>query len=359
MAGRAARAVSRGLLESAVVGAKASAQSEAVIASVAFRNFKALRNTELALAPFNLVIGPNGSGKTSLIQALLQLRGLAGLPPGEAEPDGAAVEGGAVITWTLGPPYDGWKVEMSCVHELRCDRLRVLQEGEGTWEEIKARIQTARAYAFEHRALGESSRDEDGGRLAADGRNLAAVLRRWQRETPDTFLRLSNEVSRILTEYDGVDFHEQAAGEWQVGLRLKGEANVIAGPDLSQGTLYVLALLTLALDPSSPAIVCIEEIDRGIHPRLLRDVRDALYQLCYPDTGAGSGGTQVIATTHSPYLLDLFRDHPEEVVIAQKQGAAAHFSRLSERDDLGELLGEGSLGDIWFSGVLGGVPEES
>ena len=35
----------------------------------------------------------------------------------------------------------------------------------------------------------------------------------------------------------------------------------------------------------------------------------------------------MIATTHSPYLLDLFRDHPEEVVIADKQGQAAHFLR--------------------------------
>jgi predicted ATPase len=67
---------------------------------------------------------------------------------------------------------------------------------------------------------------------------------------------------------------------------------------------------------------------------------------------------QVIATTHSPHLLDLFRDHPEEIVISHKQGRAAHFERLSDRPDLAELLQEGSLGDMWFSGILGGVPEE-
>ena len=51
-----------------------------MIASVSFRNFKALRSTQLKLLPFNLVIGPNGSGKTSLIQAVMRLRTLSRLP---------------------------------------------------------------------------------------------------------------------------------------------------------------------------------------------------------------------------------------------------------------------------------------
>ena len=55
-----------------------------MIASIAFRKFKALRQTRVELSPFNLFIGPNGSGKTSLIEALLRLRTLVALPPSEA-----------------------------------------------------------------------------------------------------------------------------------------------------------------------------------------------------------------------------------------------------------------------------------
>jgi hypothetical protein len=36
----------------------------------------------------------------------------------------------------------------------------------------------------------------------------------------------------------------------------------------------------------------------------------------------------------------------------------ARFERLVDRPDVTELLSEGSLGDMWFSGILGGVPEE-
>jgi predicted ATPase len=106
-------------------------------------------------------------------------------------------------------------------------------------------------------------------------------------------------------------------------------------------------------------VVCLEEADRGIHPRLLRDVRDALYRLCYPaNFGLKRESVQIVATTQSPFFLDLFRDHPEEVVIANKKGRSATFSRLSDLPDAREIIAGGSLGDLWFSGILGGVPEE-
>jgi predicted ATPase len=109
--------------------------------------------------------------------------------------------------------------------------------------------------------------------------------------------------------------------------------------------------------PEPPTLLLLEEPDRGMHPRLLRDVRDALYRLAYPEQyGEKRPAVQVIATTHSPYFLDLYRDHPEEVVIAEKIGNEAKFQRLSDRPDIGELLRESHLGEVWYSGVLGGVP---
>lgn len=335
----------------------------AVIASVAFRNFKALRSTSLALSPFNLVIGPNGSGKTSLIQAILRLRSLAKLPLAETTAEHERRPEGAEITFRFLPPYDGLEASLSCVSDSVCDLLQVvpLPAGEGVddWTGLRARLLSMRSYLFDHEAIGSPSLLKEGAELASNGGNLAAVLAARRENHPETFARFTAELMRMLPEYDELELAVRPDQTVELKLRLIDGGELIAAENLSQGTLYTLAMLTLAFDPTPPAIVCIEEVDRGVHPRMLREIRDTLYRLSYPqEAGVQRMPVQVIATTHSPYLLDLFRDHPEEVVITEKHGAAAIFTRLDERADIAGMLSSGSLGDLWFSGVIGGVPED-
>lgn len=333
-----------------------------MIATVAFRNFKALRSARLELAPFNLVVGPNGSGKTSLIQAVMQLGKLARLPLREPVPEAERLPDAAEITFGFSPPYDGLEATLACVNETACDLLQVapLPRGEGVddWDGLKARLLTARPYRLDHVAMAQAVYPVSSDELAADGGNLAARLAALRARSPEAYAGLEAEALRLFPEYGELVL---MPGRGSFGLRLNdpAETTPVEAGELSQGTLYTLALLALAFDPAPPAIIAIEELDRGMHPRLLRDVRDILYRLSYPaDYGHERGPVQVIVTTHSPQMLDLFRDHPEEVVIAEKSGRAATFSRLSDRADIGLLLAEGgSLGDLWYSGVLGGVPE--
>ena len=64
----------------------------------------------------------------------------------------------------------------------------------------------------------------------------------------------------------------------------------------------------------------------------------------------------MIATTHSPYFLDLFKDHPEEIVICEKVAQGVQFKRVSDLPNMDEILSGAPLGEIWYSGILGGVP---
>jgi predicted ATPase len=327
-----------------------------VIASIAFRDFKALRNTQVKLAPFNLVIGPNGSGKTSLIESILRLRTLSQLAlddePVTARPGGPAIEFG------FRAPYDRVRARLLCVGDDRCDALRVEPAGAAEWAALRVDLATVRSYVLEHDKLARPAKRGELVELAGDGRNLAAVLADLRRRAPEALEELTRELLRIVPEFRSLELTDEA--EDKVGFALRLEENgLVPAEELSQGMLYLIGVLALAFDPDPPRVLCIEEVDRGIHPRMFREIRDALYRLSYPQAcGWTREPVQVVATTHSPYFIDLFRDHPEEVIISQKHGRAAVFTRLADRPDVTELLAEGSLGEMWFSGILGGVPEE-
>ncbi|MCI0602682.1 ATP-binding protein [bacterium] len=118
-------------------------------------------------------------------------------------------------------------------------------------------------------------------------------------------------------------------------------------------------MLVLSRLPSPPRFIGLEEADRGLHPLLLRRVYDAINRLCHPEEfGEKRKPVQVVATTHSPYFLDLFNEHPEEVWIAEKVNSDAKFRKLNEMDNFEEILSGSSLGSVWYSGILGGVPTE-
>ena len=336
-----------------------------MIAAVHFRNFKALRSAKVELAPFNLVLGPNGSGKTSLIQALLRLRTLAGLPAIHAHDLKDQRTAGPQIEFHFAPPYQGIRVVLGCnSDELVCNQLVVDHppgpEGEALWAELRPKLQTIRAYLLDHYAMAVPAKQAASIELVSNGGNLAAVLAGWQDRLPAVFSGLEAEFVRLMPEFSGLELRANTSGTVELGAKLAGNGSeVIMADNLSQGSLYLLAILALVFAPLPPAVVCLEEADRGMHPRSLRELRDALYRLSYPkDAGLDRAPVQVIATTHSPYLLDQFKEHPEEVVLASKQGGAAHFERLSDRSDIMELMQEAHLGDLWYSGILGGVPGE-
>ncbi|MBK8475986.1 MAG: AAA family ATPase [Opitutaceae bacterium] len=330
-----------------------------MIASIEFTNFKVLRSARIELAPVNLLIGPNGSGKSSVLLALQRLRQFAGRPPQFAAKLAAPGQNSGQLLFRFHPPFADLTAQLDCAPDGAGRSLRIIggHDVPSRWTELVPRLASVRVVALDQAALARPSPAGAPILLGDDGTNLPAALDRVQREQPETFARIGAEFCRVLPEYRSIGCATAPDGTRRLVAEIVGEARALGAEELSQGTLVLLGLLVLTEVRPLPAILCLEEIDRGIHPRLLREIRDLLYRMSEP--GAGQPGTQILTTTHSPYLLDLFRDTLDEVIVAQKRGAEATFERLSDREDLREAIGTASLGDLWYSGVLGGIPDEA
>lgn len=330
-----------------------------MIRSIHFQNFKVLRDATLPLGPFTLIVGPNGSGKSTAMQAL---RFASGPSAKEYEVDKIVTAG-----WEQKPSVEisinwswrGKETTTISARELGSDRaFGPIVQGPGLYDDFLRKVlEGFRIYSFDAAAIAAPVQTQASPQLGEDGSGLAAVLEVLRDNEPERFEALNHEFGRWLPEFDRITFEIPATGFKAFRLRARGKRHHYRATDLSQGTLFAVTILTLAYLPQPPLIVCFEEPDRGIHPRLLNEIRDAMYRLAYPKSfGENREPVQVIATTHSPYLLDLYKEHPEEIVIAHKDEQSAHFERLSEKPHLSEILEGAPLGDIWYSGVLGGVP---
>jgi len=330
----------------------------AMIKAIHFKNYKCLRDTTLPLGRLTILVGPNGSGKSTALEAIrlkhLNLKGA--LTAGLQLTKDTAVS--IQIEWD--EPYLG--IVSRRLGKRQGDTPLGHRGGTDSAShasDLDQVLDRTRIYSLDATELCEAVPLVPNIELNPRGKGLAGVLDRLRDEHPERWEALNEEFGRWLPEFDRILFDTPAKGERALKLRTRVGQHGIPAVDISQGTLLALAILTLAYLPEPPPIIGLEEPGRGIHPRLLRDVRDAMYRLAYPESaGEDRDPVQVVATTHSPYLLDLFRDHPEEIVIADKIEDNVRFRRLTDIPKYEEILGEAALGEVWYSGILGGVPAD-
>jgi predicted ATPase len=328
-----------------------------MIKSIHFRNFRALQDAKLPLSPFTLIVGPNGSGKSTAMEALRFAHDPSAYGFDTIMTAGGGWSGEPIVEVSIDWSWEGGKTTTVSGR----DQKRIfgpVPVGQGVFtNSMQEALADFKVFSFEARALATPVQTHRKAELREDGSFLAAVLNTLSGTEPERFEALNAELQRWLPEFDRIVFDYPGNGMTEFLLRTRVGHYKYRASDLSHGTLFTLAYLTLAYLPAPPAIVCFEEPDRGIHPRLLNEIGDGMYRLAYPENfGEKRKPVQVIATTHSPYLLDLYKDHPEEVVIAHKDKQGAHFERLSDKPNISKLLEGAPLGDIWFSGILGGVP---
>jgi predicted ATPase len=195
----------------------------------------------------------------------------------------------------------------------------------------------------------------NGAALFADASNLAAFLYRLSTHPAhaDWFASFEEDARAMIPCYKRMRFRNVAGAEEAVAVEIE-ETGLRGRTPLSKasyGSIRALALLALLYDPSPSPLTCVEEIDHGLHPYAFDRLVDRLRW--------ASQRTQFLIATHSPVLVN--RLHASELIVCErneKTGATRMpaIDPTEVRTMEEKLAGKMGLGELWFTGTLGGVP---
>jgi len=174
------------------------------------------------------------------------------------------------------------------------------------------------------------------------GAGLARLIENLKSMDPDGFQDWLSHVQTALPEIRTI---RSMPREWEnsryVVVQYSDNVQVPSWM-LSEGTLRLLQLTILAYLPDFHGVYLIEEPENGVHPSALETIYQSLSSIY---------GAQVLVSSHSPILLNMAK--PEQLLCFSKSPEGIKIVRGNEHPALKDWQNEVSLGTLAASGILG------
>jgi predicted ATPase len=149
--------------------------------------------------------------------------------------------------------------------------------------------------------------------LEPDGSNLATVLARILAETKSeenpkgALADIVADLSALIPGVLEVSIDEDEKNrEYRIDISMREEIP-FSSRVVSDGTLRILALLTMLHDPKHHGLICFEEPENGVHPSrlkmLMERLRNLVSQLWKEEADSERSLSQMILNSHSPVAL--------------------------------------------------------
>ena len=195
--------------------------------------------------------------------------------------------------------------------------------------------------------IAEARPSHEGGQaehLSSRGENLALVARFLREKHPALFSTVLRKLSERVPGISLVEAKETEDGRLVLRFQDGAFQDPFIARHVSDGTLKMFAYLLLLHDPLPHPLLCVEEPESHLYPKLLTELAEEFR------TYADAGG-QVFVSTHSPDFLNAVA--LEEVVVMDKRDGVTTISRASGDARLARLVEAGDLpGALWRQGLL-------
>lgn len=167
-----------------------------------------------------------------------------------------------------------------------------------------------------------------------DGSNLVAFLDNMRDENPKIIQRIEKDLKYCIPEFTALRFQKIEVAKESDLYKIHGDktykkiglydtfGQTYWANELSEGTLYFLALLAIIHQPNPPKLLLLEEPEKGIHPRRISEIMDFIFEL------AELKNIQVILSTHSTQVVDEFKEMPENIFVFDKPDDATIIRNL-------------------------------
>lgn len=182
-------------------------------------------------------------------------------------------------------------------------------------------------------------------RLSTHGDNLPNVIQYLKEMHPEAFRKMLAILAERVPRLERVDAQMLADGRLLLQIKDAPFETPVMSKFASDGTLKLMAYLTLLHDPKPPQLIGIEEPENHLHPRLLLGLAE--------DCRRASQHTQLLVTTHSPFFADGAKPKELWTLYRDKDGYT-NAKRASDTPRIKEFVrAGGQLGDLWMEGYLG------
>jgi predicted ATPase len=342
-----------------------------------FQNFKALRDVEIAFdSRLTVLVGPNGSGKTSVLQGIELASRTAEL---ELPPEALFVSHPTLQEVWGGPESAELLIELSeenssdSVRGLRLEAAkagRQWQAGNRSslawWSLYGRRSDSVQTYHLGRKCPAEarptfipvellrlepkalravSVTEQSPPRMDSSGAGLPSVLSHLKLADDARFEQIVKEFTHLIPNVNRVRIERVRPDNRE----LFGEgmlfdlvaASGVRASGMSDGTLYLLGLLTLICGPHRPKLLLLDDLDHGLHPKAQMELVGVLRKLLaqFPDL-------QIVATSHSPYILDKLKPEEVRLVTLRDDGTSA-CARLEQHPQYPVWKESMSPGEFW------------